>query len=120
MDRPPFYSEHNCICAYPDQPILNFYKGYFEGVYIMLSPFEKVDSKENHLEYVSWNEFLRLSGFKLDIALRNAILGLGKQHQNDKDVEILKTTCEKYGLIIPGEGCFQSALKKNMLQSLQE
>lgn len=123
-ERPPFEAAHNCICAYADMPILDFYKGYFDTVYIMLHPFYQTDEKGNIMRIVTWHEFLSLAGFKdinqLDIALRNVIRGLVKKWEHEQDVETLKRTCNIHNLMIPSEGEFQLAYQKQMLGSLQE
>jgi hypothetical protein len=123
-DRPPFEAAHNCICAYPDMPILDFYKGYFDTVYIVLHPFYKKDEHGKITQVVSWHEFIKLAGFtdinQLDVALRNSIGGLIKKWETPDDVQTLQRTCELYNLWIPSEGQFQEALKIEMLTSVQE
>jgi len=122
--RPPFEAAHNCICAYPDMPILDFYQGYFDTVFIMLHPFYKTNEEGKIVEVVTWNEFISLAGFRdinqLDIALRNLIGGLVSKWENEEDVEQLKRTCELHNLKIPSEGEFQEALEHAMLTGLQE
>lgn len=121
--KPPFEAEHNSICAYPDVPILDFYKGYFDSVYIILHPFVSVDEQKVDKQ-VTWKQFIELAGFnninKLDIALRNYIRGLNTTWENEADVNILKSTCETHKLRIPCEGRFQDILEHDMLVSLQE
>jgi hypothetical protein len=39
INKPPFEAKHDCICAPADVSILEFYKGYFDSVYINLHPF---------------------------------------------------------------------------------
>lgn len=122
--KPPFEAAHNCICAYPDIPILDLYKGYFEAVYIMLYPFTPFDEQLSQSKPVSWKEFIQLAKFKninqLDIALRNCIGGLNAKWKNDADVEALQLILEKYNLSIPFEGAFQDVQQQDMLMSLQE
>jgi Protein of unknown function (DUF2711) len=121
--KPPFEAEHNSVCAYPDIPILEFYHGYYECVYLILHPFDEIPEQGKVPQFVTWEAFTKLCGFKdlkqLDIALRNYINGLVAKYKNDADVEILKATCERHGLQIPSEGEFQDALAKDMLNSLQ-
>jgi hypothetical protein len=122
--KPPFEAAHNCICAYDDIPILSFYKGYFESVYIILHPFYKEDREGKMVDIITWKDFASLAGFadinQLDIALRNSILGLNQKWENDVDVNVLKDTCKRYNLQMPTEGVFQDALKSIMLRILQE
>ncbi|WP_374950258.1 DUF2711 family protein [Mucilaginibacter sp.] len=123
-DRPPFEAVHNCICAFPDVPILEFYKGYFEAVYILLHPFIQYNSKQEVIRFVSWQEMLNLTQFKnlnqLDIALRTRIGGLRKEHENKVDAEILLNTCNNNNISEPSEGQFQGSLQTEMLKSLLE
>ncbi len=122
--RPPFEAAHNCICAYDDIPILDFYKGYYDTVYIMLHPFYRKNEQGNITQLISWQEFISLAGFKdidqLDIALRNSIGGLKKKWENKADVEQLNRITEQYDLYMPSEGFFQEVLKSQMLTSLRE
>jgi len=121
--KPPFEAEHNSICAYPDMPILDFYSGYFESVYIILHPFVSFDEQRTGKQ-VTWKEFIELAGFndinQLDIALRNFIRGLKTKWENEADVNTLKRVCEAHKLRIPFEGKFQDILENDMLVSLQE
>ena len=118
--RSPFEAEHNSICAYPDVAILDFYKGYYDTVFIILSPFVKKQSGV----LITWDTVAKLSGFnginQLDIALRNDIRGLSKLHANDKDVEILKQICDKHDMFMPVEGCFPDEFKTFFLESFKE
>jgi hypothetical protein len=119
--KPLFEAEHNGICAFPDMPILAFYEGYFDCVYIILHPFYKED---NSTDLITWKEFIELAGFKdriqLDLALRNLIRGLSAKWENEEDVVILKQTCKEHHLHIPSEGEFQEALTTSILKSLQD
>lgn len=123
-NRPPFEPEHNSVCAPADVPILEFYKGYFDCVYLILHPFYRAREREGINQLVTWREFNKLAGFRdfkrLDIALRNSIHGLIDKHKNDADVETLRATCELHDLRIPFEGKFEDALTKDMLISIQE
>jgi hypothetical protein len=122
--KPPFEAEHNCICASSDIPILEFYKGYFDSVYVMLHPFHKKNEKDEVIKTVSWAEVVSLTNFKdlnqLDIACRNSIGGLTAKWKNDKDVERLQSVCESNHLWLPTEGGFEEPLKSEMLLSFQE
>lgn len=130
---------HNIIPATPDTPILEFYKGYYDCIYIILHPFmkyhdikkfnkkEERHTKEELLQLVqgiSWNEVISLCGFKdighLDIALRNMIGGLNKKYHNDADKAKLDQICKLNNLIIPPEGNFSELLLDNMLSAAME
>lgn len=123
-EKPPFEPPHNCICSYPDLPILEFYKGYFEAVYLILHPFYTTGDNEIVTNSITWREFLSMSKFedinRLDIALRNNIGGLVDKWANKSDVDVLRQTCDLHNLQMPSEGVFQEALRIDMLMSLQE
>lgn len=103
--------------------ILEFYKGYFDTVYVMLHPFFK--EKDNKITQVmTWKEIQMLAGFKdinqLDIALRTSIGGLRREYENKKDADILSQLAELHDFWFPSEGNFQDTLKNKMLKSLQD
>lgn len=131
---------HNIIPPSSDRPILEFYKGYYDCVYIILHPFMKCYETEKfiateevltkavltHLteKSISWNEIISLCGFKdikqVDIALRNMIGGLNKRHHNHEEQAKLDQICELNSLIIPPEGNFSDLLINNMLKATIE
>lgn len=128
------------MSPYDDVPVLDFYKGYYDCVYVMLHPFIKEiypgkfnfspttwPTKAEILEYtqkVSWAEFVKISGIgdlnNLDIALRNSTLGLNKQHKNEYDLSLLNEALELNNLISPTEGMFSVFLEDDMLNALIE
>ncbi|WP_235524153.1 DUF2711 family protein [Pedobacter sp. Hv1] len=105
-------------------PILEFYRGYFDAVYIILHPFYKLDKDNKITQVMAWKDFQSLAGFKninqLDIALRTYIGGLRTEYKNKKDADILEQASNLHDLWIPSEGNFQDTLDKEMLKSLQE
>ncbi|NRF41408.1 DUF2711 family protein [Pedobacter foliorum] len=122
-DKPPFEAPHNCICAYADVSILEFYRGCFDSVYIMLHPFYKLDKDNKIIQVTTWKDFQSLAGFEninqLDVALRTNVGGLRIEYENKKDADILRQASELHNLWIPSEGNFQDTLDKEMLRSLQ-
>ena len=103
-----------------ETPILDFYKGYYDSIYIILHPFirithpDKIDferiwpSKQSwptkaeilkFTEKISWAEILKQSDIKdinqLDIALRSSILGLSKKYENKVDANYLSEFADK-------------------------
>ncbi|WP_158988810.1 DUF2711 family protein [Mucilaginibacter sp. L196] len=124
INKPPFEAKHDCICAPADTPILKFYRGYFDSVYIMLHPFYSMNDKKEITKTYTWAEMVSLTGFndlnQLDIAMRNSIGGLNKNWKNEKDVEILQTVCTLNDIWIPSEGLFQDSLRSEMLLGIQE
>lgn len=123
-NRPVFEAEHNKICSYPDIPILDFYKGYYECVYIILSPFVLVQNNNRTSKSISWQDFVKISGLKdineLDIALRNSISGLKEEHLNKDNLLKFHEACQKHEIIPPIEGEFPETLIKDILKSILE
>lgn len=128
---------HNIIPATADTPILEFYKGYYDCVYIILHPFMKCHDMDSFMkneqrptkkelmqitDKISWNEIISLCGFndikQVDIALRNMIGGLNKMHHNHEEQLKLDHVCEENDLVIPPEGNFSDLLIDNMLNAL--
>jgi hypothetical protein len=134
---------NNIISPPANIPLLEFYKGYYDCVFIMLHPFYKIThpnkidfemvwpTKQRWLtkkeiisftENLSWADFIKLSGIpdnaRLDIALRNSIAGLNKKHLNQEELDLLNDTCDKYKLIQPQKGDFSDSLIDNMLKTL--
>jgi hypothetical protein len=130
--------ERNNISPDADIPILEFYNGFYDCIYIILHPFYKVvDQDEIKFDLktwptkkeinrctqkLSWQDFIKLSGIeninRLDIALRNSIWGLNNKHKNDEDLGLFNNATEKYSLIPPGEGDFSDILINEMLEAL--
>jgi hypothetical protein len=131
-------AEHNIISPYDDTPILEFYKGYYDCVYIILHPFIKVDDDKidftswwparalisQHTQKTSWAEFISLSGIenikRLDIALKNHTGVLDEEYRNGKELEIFNQTRRIHHLIDPPAGFFQELLIGDMMKAVQE
>ncbi len=122
--KPPFEAEHNCICAFDGMPILEFYKGYFDSVYIILHPFYSLNYDNGIEKTVTWAEMVTLTQFRdinqLDIACRNTIGGLIDKWKNNEDKEKLNMVCKANNLLMPCKGQFDKPLDIEMLLSLQE
>ena len=132
--------ERNQICPPADQPILEFYQGIFESVYIILHPFFKVKNTDKidfdqdeypnkaqitkHCIKITWKEFMILSKIKniskLDIALRNSIKGLKEIHNDEVILSKLINTCEQQNVYQPNEGCFAELLIDPILKGLAD
>jgi hypothetical protein len=128
------------VCAPEDMPIKDFYKGFYDEVFVFYHPFIKPISLDYKLfepetypgkndiiencELVTWGQFLSLSGIEsynqLDIGLRTQILGLRKQSANENTAEIIRDTCEKHQLVPPTEGFFPEFQMNKILMSLQQ
>ncbi|KRE92168.1 hypothetical protein ASG89_33500 [Paenibacillus sp. Soil766] len=127
------------VCAPEDTPIKEFYKDFYNEVFIFYHPFIKPKSIDYELfepetypgkneiiekcELVTWQQFLILSGIQnysfLDIGLRIQVLGLKKQYANEETAKTIRDTCEKHRIIAPTEGFFPEFLMNKILRSLQ-
>jgi hypothetical protein len=132
---------HYAVCAYDDIPIKEFYKGYYEDIYICLHPFVKKNINSNRnlpkemnvmsknimvSEYtkISWNEFCKYPGIdsldKLDVALRSMIGGLNEKYVRMDLVEILEKKLIEHKIIIPDEGSMSKIIFNDLLNSLKD
>ena len=130
--------EKNQVCAPADESILEFYKGYFDSVYVILHPFLKIanpdkidfekddypskDEITNYCEKITWKRYLEFSGIEdiktLDIALRNSIGGLKEKFKNDISTAKLDKTFDEHKIYHPSEGNFQKIILDSMLNGL--
>ncbi|RWY49343.1 DUF2711 family protein [Mucilaginibacter gilvus] len=130
----------NIISPSSNMPLLEFYKGYYECIYLILHPFYKVVKNKNEAfskkewpgkekitkltKSVSWAEVIELSGLPniktVDIALRNSTYSLAKKHQNENQSKMLNDTCQRYNLLEPNHGDFSELLIDDMLKPLLE
>lgn len=121
-------------------PVLAFYQGVFESVYVLLHPFirpvsmpmkafeaERYPDRAKILEScqpVSWSEMQRLGGFAsladIDVALRTQILGLREEFSNDALASQLRRVSEAKGIIEPSEGTFSELSHDIVLEFLQK
>jgi len=122
-DRILLKPEQYASCPY-DEKILDFYKGQFSDVFILLHPFispkkidlerfcpEKWPSKKEIIEgceAVSWAKVLELTELKklsqIDVGLRTSISSLKKEIANETYASCLNDLTKKYGIIHPSEG----------------
>jgi len=127
------------VCSPADMPIKNFYKGFFDEVFIFFHPFIKpltIDIKSffsdsypckndviSTCELVTWTAFTEKSGIagfhQLDIGLRTLILGLKKEFANETLAKLIKDTCEQMNLVYPTEGCFLELLTNTFLEAVK-
>jgi len=130
--------ERNQVCAQADQSILEFYKGKYESVFIVLHPFfqvinpNKIDFEKEeypnkkqiskHCKKLTWEEVMKLSKIenirKLDIALRNSIMGLKEVHKDDFSLNKMIETCDKNNIHQPNEGSFAELLIDPILTAI--
>lgn len=134
---------NNIISPSDEIPLLDFYKGYYDCIYIILHPFLKVTHPDNidferiwpakqswptkaeilkFTEKVSWSDILLQSDIKdinqLDIALRSSILGLSERPENKQDAKYIVDFTNENNLIRPTEGLFNEVLMNDMLKAL--
>jgi len=125
-------------CPY-DEKILDFYKGQFDSVYVLLHPFLRPTSidigrfcpakwPEKHdiidgCDPISWREILSLTGLEnlsdIDIGLRTAIGGLNDEASNQAFSEKL-AVLEVHNIIHPQEGDLPPLLENRILTSIKK
>ncbi len=125
-------------CPY-DGPILEYYSGQFESVYVLLHPFARPTTINRGLftdttwptkselldgcEVVTWEEMLFISDFnsiaELDVGLRTCILSLKEKKARPDLAERLFTVIEDSGLLFPDEGELSPFLENRLLHVLQ-
>ena len=136
MPSPP----HNTVPPQADASILQWYRGFFDTVYIVLHPFLRVldnakisfsgedwpkkDDIARYTEAVSWKEFQEHSKLPalsaIDIALRTSIGGLNKKYANHLYANRMEETCKQHNLIPPNEGAFAELLIDPMMGALKQ
>lgn len=127
------------VCAVEDVPILKYYQGHFDEVFVFFHPFIKpisIDTSEfnpstypgkfrlvENCEAVSWSEFLDLSLIRnfeeLDIGLRTRVLGLKQHLCNEETSKLINETCEKHNLIEPIEGMLPQLIIDGICKAVQ-
>ncbi len=132
------------ICSYADFPIMEFYKGFFESVFVSLNPFMKLNESSEYSTENFWNEEINIEDKKkitenttllewkniseksklkdineIDIALRNSILGLNKVAENKNYLKILNDFLESNNILPPNEGYIPEIQQNELLKSIQ-
>lgn len=125
-------------CPY-DEKILDFYKGQFDSVFVLLHPFfyprksnidrvfpEHCPSKLEIIETcesVSWKriiELTELSSFaQIDVGLRTSIHGLKKEIANEDYASRLIELTEKENIIRPSEGQLPPLLENRIFEAIK-
>ena len=121
-------------------PVLSFYQGVFEAVYVLLYPFirptamssERVRTDDSidraaivaTCEPVTWAEVQRLTSFhslaEIDVALRTQIAGLRDEFANQALATRMRKSVEQAGLVEPSEGRFSDLSYNKVLSFIQE
>lgn len=121
-------------------PLLPFYRGVFEAVFVLLHPFLRPTgmSPERFLEgpdvdrddicrtceAVSWAQVQQLGGFsslaEIDIALRTQIHGLREGFASPILAKQLQSCLDRLGLVQPVEGRFSELTHDKVLAFVQE
>jgi hypothetical protein len=122
-----------------DGPVLDYYKGTFESVYVLLHPFIRPVSIDPETfkpatypdrktiaetcKPVSWAQVLELSGLasvaSIDIGLRTQIGALTKEYSNADFADRLEGLYESHRIIPPDEGHFSDLLHDRVLDFLE-
>ncbi|MDD5195177.1 MAG: DUF2711 family protein [Candidatus Omnitrophica bacterium] len=123
-----------------DGKILEYYRGQFDSVYILLHPFlrplsidfdlscpEKCPSKHEIIEGcepVSWRQVLNLTGLSslsdIDVGLRTSIGALKEESANEKFASCLDKLTEEKGIIHPTEGGLPPLLENRIFNALKK
>lgn len=127
------------VCAIDEVSIKEYYRGYFDEIFVFLHPFIKPISLDismftpttypdklqliNQCKSVSWSEFLELSSIasfdELDIGLRTRILGLKQHLCNNEIANLIDIACNKYNLVEPTEGMLPQIIIDRILKAIQ-
>ena len=131
----------NSLTSCPhDGDILDYYKGCFESVYVLLHPFissSTIDFKTrtpetwprkkemiSECEEVSWKEVMKLAGFnslsEIDVGLRTSIGGLKKDFSNDDFSERIQRLFDEKGISQDTEGDLQELLANRLFGALRD
>jgi hypothetical protein len=120
--------------------ILDFYKGQFESVFVLLHPFLRTKSINKELFYpgsypskteilehcapVSWREIVPLTGLPdvnaVDIGLRTGIGGLKSEYANKEYSVSIDRLEEATNIVRPGEGEIPELLQNRLFTVLQK
>jgi hypothetical protein len=125
-------------CPY-DEKILDFYKGQFDAVFVLLHPFlyprninidrfcpEHWPTKFEIIETcerVSWKRIVELTGLssfaQIDVGLRTSILGLNGEFANEDYASRLIELTEKENIIHPSEGQLPPLLENRIYEVIK-
>lgn len=131
---------HYATCPDFGMKILEFYKGYYETVFIVLHPFMKTNEKFytrftpstwptkkeiiKNTRAISWEDFIGLSGIKnladLDLGLRGIIGGLRKQYDDKVLEKRILDYCAENTIVRPQEGFLPEIIFNDLLQAIQK
>jgi len=131
--------DHFATCPM-DGNILNYYKGEFDSVFVMLHPFIRPISISKELfrpdtypnrvsiaigcEAIRWSKIISLTGLSslaaVDVGLRTQIGGLNKRVANEEYAKCLEVLYDSHGIVQPDEGHFSDLLHDFVLQCFQD
>ena len=125
-------------CPY-DGPILEYYNGQFESVFVILHPFLKPTSinkkrfypetypKKSEIisgcESVSWKQVIDLTNLtdisEVDIALRTGISGLKEEFANESFAHEIDMLDEKHDIVRPCEGDLPEIINNQVFEAIK-
>lgn len=128
------------VCAPEDVPILSFYAGVFESVYVLFHPFIRqvsIDKERfspdayptkaellSHCQKVKWSEVLELcmlSRFaEIDIGLRTAIHGLKEEFADHRLEAEISSLYEEQDIVMPSEGELADLIQNELFSAIRE
>ncbi len=130
MHQPP----RNITYPAYDQPILQWYAGYYDCVFVAFHPFFRL-ATPNVSEYpddhvikqsasrVRWCEMQARSGIPdaklLNQALLTAIGALNERYTRPDLYQQLMTACERDDIFMPGEGLFEPTMDRDIVRAFQ-
>lgn len=129
-------------CPYNyEEFILDFYKGFYEAVYVIFNPFMRVSESKKYLfnndclellpssseivkisKVLTYDEVIKFSRFEsseeIDWALKSSIGALKTKYKNEDLLSELSNLYEKYNIIEPNEGIICSSVQEKVIKSL--
>jgi hypothetical protein len=133
---------HYAVCAFDDIPIKEFYKKYYNDIYICLHPFLLLRNTDDNILFSSpenypnknsiilkckkifWNDIIKYTGLdtwdEIDIALRTMIGGLNSRFAREDLAKTLMKKIEENNIVPPDAGRMSDILYNDLLNSLKD
>ena len=132
-------ADHFATCPM-EANILNYYKGLFDSVFVLLHPFIRPVSISKELfkpetypdrtsisigcDAVRWSNIMSITGLQslaaVDVGLRTQIGGLNEKVANVEYAKYLSVLYDSHSIVQPDEGHFSDLLHNLILQCFQD